>query len=341
MTEENSNVAEGTRHDRGNSDTTGETQEETDSRWRSIGTVLKVLVSVASFGYLLWKFPVERAFRSMFEISAPYLVVLVPVVLLPIFLTSRSLQLLYEEHESVRFLPIFKVDTVDFVVNSFLPTRLGSLATTPLILNKYTGIELRRAFVIKGVQLQMIAAINGLVALAGLFVLLRYLGRNIALVLLASATVYLALPVFAFLLGWVDLPRFVTDRAPKLLASVGEMQHDLFSSNKLKSVALLFVSFVVLSGVRFGIVGASQGLELSPLRYLLIPTLIYSVTVLPVSIGGIGVTEVTGTTVLVALGVSPSVATSVIILDRVFAAYLPLALLYVYANYVVHSDVSV
>ncbi|MCO8246697.1 lysylphosphatidylglycerol synthase transmembrane domain-containing protein [Haladaptatus sp. AB643] len=320
---------------------TDASDDDTDSRWSVVITVLKVLVSVGSFGYLLWKFPVEQAFETMFQMKAIYLVLLVPIVVLPIFLTSRSLQLLYEEYEKIRFLPIFKVDTVDFVVNSFLPTRLGTLATTPLILNKYTGIKLRRAFVIKGVQLQMIAAINGLVALAGLFLLVQYLERGLALVLLVSAGAYLSIPVGVFLLAWVDLPSFISDRAPKLLSSAAEMQHDILSPNKVKSAGLLFLSFVVLSGVRFGVIGTSQGLELSPLLYLLIPTLVYSVTVLPISIGGIGITEVTGTTVLVALGVPPGLAASVVVLDRIFAAYLPLVLLYVYANYVIHSDVSV
>ncbi len=315
--------------------------DDASSLRKSLGTALKILVSVGSFGYLLWRFPVEQAFRSMFELDTVELVLIIPVVFLPIILTTRSLQLLYEEYEQVSFLPIFKVDTIDFIVNSFLPTRLGTLATTPLMLNKYTGIKLRRAFIIKGVQLQMIAAINGIVAMVGLVVLFDYLGRNVALILLLSATVYLSIPIAAFVLTRVNLPQFVLDRAPEMLSTTTELQYDALTRNKFESAALLFVSFVVLSGVRFGIIGASLGVDLPLLLYFLIPTLVYSVTILPVSIGGIGITEVTGTTVLVTLGVQPSIATSVVVLDRIFAAYLPLVLLYCYANYVVHADFDV
>jgi uncharacterized protein (TIRG00374 family) len=51
----------------------------------------------------------------------------------------------------------------------------------------------------------------------------------------------------------------------------------------------------------------------------------YSVTILPLTPGGIGVAEASATTVIVALGVRPEIAAVVIILDRVIGVYLPAA----------------
>ncbi|QLH81356.1 hypothetical protein [Halosimplex pelagicum] len=49
----------------------------------------------------------------------------------------------------------------------------------------------------------------------------------------------------------------------------------------------------------------------------------YSVTVLPLTPGGVGVTVVSATAVLLALGVAPELAPVVVLVDRTFGVYLP------------------
>jgi uncharacterized protein (TIRG00374 family) len=49
----------------------------------------------------------------------------------------------------------------------------------------------------------------------------------------------------------------------------------------------------------------------------------YSVTILPLTPGGVGVAEASATLVLVSLGVSQEVAIAVVLVDRVFGVYLP------------------
>jgi len=95
----------------------------------------------------------------------------------------------------------------------------------------------------------------------------------------------------------------------------------------LSVCTLLLGVAVILAGN--GLLGSLLGVrgqleEFSPAVLLpVVLVMAYSVTVLPLTPGGIGVAEASATAALVALGVRPELAAVVVVVDRTLGVYLP------------------
>jgi uncharacterized membrane protein YbhN (UPF0104 family) len=103
-------------------------------------------------------------------------------------------------------------------------------------------------------------------------------------------------------------------------------------------LVVLVVGIVILSGLRFGIISLALGAEIPVWLFFILPAMMYSVTILPISVSGLGITEVTGSAVLMALGVSPEIAAAVVVVDRFAISYLPVVAYYLYSIYLVNTD---
>lgn len=78
----------------------------------------------------------------------------------------------------------------------------------------------------------------------------------------------------------------------------------------------------LVEGVRLWVLFMAFGFHFNFLRFLLLPSLGYSTSILPISIGGIGVAEFGGIKAFVAvLGIPDEIALTVTVLDRVFSMY--------------------
>lgn len=78
--------------------------------------------------------------------------------------------------------------------------------------------------------------------------------------------------------------------------------------------------------VRISLLAAALGVRLDPAVFILVVPLTYTLAVIPLTLGGLGVMEAGGATLYVLAGVDPAVALAIPLLDRVlFAAfYVPL-----------------
>lgn len=86
---------------------------------------------------------------------------------------------------------------------------------------------------------------------------------------------------------------------------------------------LLFVSVSILPGLRMYLLFRSAGLEPSPFALMFLLPAFYSVTILPISLGGIGLAEGSAVSMFALLGGSSSVILPLVLLDRTLAVYLP------------------
>jgi uncharacterized protein (TIRG00374 family) len=84
------------------------------------------------------------------------------------------------------------------------------------------------------------------------------------------------------------------------------------------------VALLVVPTVRIWVLlSASTFTGLDPLMLPVYVIVAYSVTILPLTPGGIGIAEATAVAVFVALGVPESIIIPVVFLDRIFGVYLP------------------
>lgn len=243
---------------------------------------------------------------------------------------------------------LLRADLVIKFVNGILPSRLAGRTFAPAVLRGFGGLDWPLSIAIAGAHTALYALFYGATCLVGLVVLGGRLGPGI-LVLLAVATAgYLFFGVAILLVGfraeyvvpplkrfggWVGRVPVVGERLrsaapgvdPLVDVSVTEFRSITSDPRKLAVYgAAWFLAVVVFPGLRFWLL--LDALSAGPVAPLAIPLYLvtaYSVTVLPLTPGGVGVTEATTTLVFAALGFPPGAVVPAVFLDRLFGVYLP------------------
>ena len=243
---------------------------------------------------------------------------------------------------------VVRIDLVIKFVNHIIPSTVSGHSIAPLVVRHYTAIEWADAVTVSGLKTGLYATLYGLVALAGLGLFVTRLPGGLAVVILLSTAMYAVVGVLVLLAGrrlelagtlfaWLE---GVVARVPKigsrLAGLVGKLPSFTADSaarfRSLSSRPGIVVPYalgwagtlMVFPGARVALLLTGLGGNFTPL-YLLPVALVmaYSVTVLPLTPGGVGVAEASATLVFVSLGVSEELAIAVVLVDRVFGVYLP------------------
>ncbi|WP_459194224.1 lysylphosphatidylglycerol synthase transmembrane domain-containing protein [Halosimplex sp. J119] len=241
-----------------------------------------------------------------------------------------------------------RVDLVIKFVNHVVPSKASGHSVAPLVLRYYTDAEWTEAVSIAGLNTGLYAALYGLVALIGLAAFATQLAGGWLVVILLSTGIYLAAGTLVLLAGRrMDVAGRLASRLGGLLGRIPQI------GDRLAGVADALPSFtadsagifralstrpsvvvpyalgwagtlMVFPALRVWLVLTALGGEFSPAVLLpVVLVMAYSVTVLPLTPGGVGVAEASATAVFVSLGVAPELAPVVILVDRSFGVYLP------------------
>ncbi|WP_246986321.1 lysylphosphatidylglycerol synthase transmembrane domain-containing protein [Halorientalis marina] len=240
------------------------------------------------------------------------------------------------------------VDLVVNFVNQLLPSRLTGRLAAPFVLRSKVGISYADATAVSGVHTALYALLYGVVALVGLAVAVGRLPPGLAVLLGLSIALYLAAGtavlafgtnldrlnwLFAVLTGLLArMPRIGEPLAERATTAVSftEDSRDAFRAlagdpGVWARYAVGWIGALVLApGVRVALLLSAFGAPFEPVALLpLYLVAAYSVTLLPLTPGGLGVTEATTTAVFVALGVPSAVIVPVVFVDRFLGVYLP------------------
>ncbi|WP_135305267.1 lysylphosphatidylglycerol synthase transmembrane domain-containing protein [Haloarcula amylovorans] len=237
--------------------------------------------------------------------------------------------------------------TVNFI-NQLLPSRLSGRVAAPFVLRAETGMEYADATAATGAHTGIYAVLYGVASLLGLATVYDRLSTGILLLLALSTALYFVAGAVVLLAG-VNLTLFdrvveamasLTTRIPRVGEAVAERIRGITeitssSTDSFRAIAgdasvwLRYAvgwtgALVVAPGLRVWLLFTSFGASVEPA--VLLPLYLvaaYSVTLLPLTPGGIGVTEATATAVFVGLGVPSDVVIPVIFVDRFLGVYLP------------------
>ncbi|QLH78909.1 flippase-like domain-containing protein [Halosimplex rubrum] len=243
------------------------------------------------------------------------------------------------------------VDLVIKFVNHVVPSKASGHSVAPLVVRHYTGADWAEAVSVSGLNTGLYAALYGLVALAGLGLFAPRLGGGWLVVIALSTGVYLAAGALVLLAGRrMDAAGRLASRLSGLLGRVPRVGDRLagvagalpsFTADSASVFRRLSVTpsvvgpyalgwagtLMVFPALRVWVLLTALGGTFEPAVALpVVLVTAYSVTVLPLTPGGVGVAEASATAVLVALGVAPTLAPVVVLLDRTFGVYLPAVL---------------
>lgn len=241
-----------------------------------------------------------------------------------------------------------ETDLIVNFLNQLLPSRLSGRVAAPFVVRRQTGMSYADAVAVSGVHTAVYAVIYGLTSAVGLGLAVSRLSVGVSLLIALSTALYLVAGTTVLLAGanLTALDRFVAvlKRLVARLPRVGTILEDRVDAalsltaassvafRRLASSADLWVRYavgwtlalVLAPGLRVLLLLWAVGVSFEPAAALpLYLVAAYSVTLLPLTPGGIGVSEATATLVLVALGVPGSLVVPIVLVDRLLGVYLP------------------
>lgn len=252
---------------------------------------------------------------------------------------------------TVSFGTCARIDLVIKFVNHLIPSKAAGHSVAPLVLRHYTDTDWTEAVTVAGLNTGLYAALYGTVAAVGVAVFATRLPPGVLLIVLLSTGLYLVAGTVVLLAGrrmdlagrLVGLLRAVVGWIPRVGGRLADLVGNLptFTAESAAvfrdlsarpSVVVPYAlgwagTLMVVPGLRVWLLLTALGGSFEPA--ILLPVVLvtaYSVTILPLTPGGVGVAEASATLVLVSLGVAPELAGVVILLDRVFGVYLPAVL---------------
>jgi len=342
-------------------DGTDESETETDSaqtfRRRITGRVLSVLkwvVALGAFWYVARDVNWVATAGRLGDVSAVVVLAILAVTVLEFCSRFTMWYVLVNGVTDASLATTARVDLVVKFVNHLIPSKASGHSVAPLVLRHYTDVEWTDAVSLAGVNTGLYAALYGTTALAGVAyfgVVTGRLASGWLLVVALSTGVYVVAATLVLFAGRrMDVAGRLVGRLESLLGRVpGVGSHlaavagalpsftdesatvfrDLSSRPRiLVPYALGWAgNLVVCPGLRVLLVLGALGGGFSPEPLLGVALVMaYSVTVLPLTPGGVGVAEASATAVLTGLGVPPELAAVAVLVDRTLGVYLPAVL---------------
>ena len=318
------------------------------SRRRLVVSALQYGLGLVAFAWLFGQVDLGRLVELLSTVDPAVVLALVAVTGLGLLARFYTWKVLVDRVEPTGLRAAGSVDLAVNFLNQLLPSRLSGRAAAPLVLRGETGIGYAEAVAVAGVHTGLYAVLYGVGALFGLgfalgrlpLGLLALLGLSVGLYLAAGAFVLVAgtnmgvanraVGGFGRALGWLpavgDRLAGAVESLPDFTAeSSGWFRRLSGDPRVVLPYAVGFAGAMVLApGVRVWLLLSALGSGLQPA--FLLPLFLltaYSVTLLPLTPGGIGISEATATAVFVALGVPAEVVVPAVFVDRLLGVYLP------------------
>ena len=229
--------------------------------------------------------------------------------------------------------------TIYFI--NILPSRAGGLVGEPWGLHSFSrgkiGFNDALAFCLVITSAQNIRKI--ILTVTGLILFFRMLPEYYAVIIILAVALYAgytAMIISAVLMS--DRIEAMIGRRERLiprrirafllsLCNVGRQTAagiKKFLSHGFRvfsALSVLLIISTLFESFRLWVLLRAFGVDFDFFYLLLIPSLAYSVTALPISLGGFGITEVSGLLVFKAFGLSPEIALAAVFLDRSLSTY--------------------
>jgi uncharacterized protein (TIRG00374 family) len=317
-------------------------------------SVLKWVLALGAFWYVARDVDWAATAGNLADVSGVVVVAILSVTMLEFGSRFTMWYVLVNGVTAASLATTVRVDLVVKFVNHLVPSKAAGHSVAPLVLRHYTDVEWSDAVSLAGVNTGLYAALYGATALAGVAYFGPVTGRLSSgwfLVVALSTGVYVVAATLVLLAGRrLDVAGRLVGRLETALASVPRVGPRLagvagavpsFTGESavvfrdLSSRPRVVVPYalgwtgnlVVFPGLRVLLVLSALGGGFSPELLLGVALVMaYSVTVLPLTPGGVGVAEASATAVLVGLGVAPDLAAVAVLVDRTLGVYLPAVL---------------
>lgn len=309
--------------------------------------ILRVIIGLGLFGVIIWKIDLGNVLHVFLQARWPYLFPALIFSVLQFIISAVAGKYLIGSVSTIKLLQLLRVNFSTRFLSHITPSRLSGLAGKPLLLSRV--MENRLTIEDGGVFTVFTNLVNSsrilMLGGIGLGIFFWLFNPAYRIAIGGSLLVYFVLCLFSIILifrkdsiryvksfgHWCMnyLPEFsvIEDLSLKFKNILEEVENSKVRITKDKKRFALYwpiiwVSTTFLSAFRFWFLFQAFSRDLNLSILFVLPILAYSVTVLPLSVGGMGAAEISGVYAFVVIGVEEEIAFSVILLDRVLSMYL-------------------
>lgn len=311
------------------------------------GRILKYGIGILALGWMLRQVTFEQVVTLLQGIKPEIFLAVIAVTGFGLAARFYTWHVLCNRFQRTEFVAAANTDLIVNFVNQLLPSRLSGRAIAPFVVREKSGMTYPGAVAVAGVHTGLYAVLYGAVSVAGFVLVYQQFSPALGLVLLLSTALYVGAGVAVLFAGTrldtmdalithlaaIERVPIVGDRLATLIEKLPAFaEASAESFDELASDPAIVVRYatgwagamVLAPGLRVWLLLTAFGVSFEPAALLPVYLIMaYSVTLLPLTPGGIGVTEATATAVFVALGVPSSVIVPVVFLDRFLGVYLP------------------
>lgn len=304
-------------------------------------TWIKVLIGLLLFYIALRHLDYEKLSGLMGNASLWLLFLALIITIIHIFTMLTIRTFLLNIFGNIKFPAVLKTYFTTIYLINILPARAGGMLGEPWGLYSFSGKKIKfqdaLAFCLVITSCQNIRKI--VLTIIGLVIFLKLLPEYYSLIIIVAVLLYAgytatvmsavfmseklvavtekyrrAIPgkIRSFLLAMSDIGRQTAAGIKKFLGHKGRVA---------SGVLILLMISTLFETLRMWVLLLAFGVEFNFFYLLLIPSLAYSVTALPISPGGLGITEISGLLVFKAFGLEPEIALSTVFLDRALSTY--------------------
>jgi uncharacterized protein (TIRG00374 family) len=314
-------------------------------RWKR---VLQFVSTAGVLAYLLATADSRQALRLASTLSWQPLALLAAITAAEYGTRFLGLYVLLNRSRQVPVSTVAAIDLAAKFVNLVVPSRLGGEAVRPLLIRHHTDLDWPTATAIPLFVAGMTAMLTGVTTLFGVWSVGTRLSLGLRTVLLLSGLGYCAVGagvlgagtrlqasdrLHRFLGATIEsvptVGEWLSRKITTTLATVGRAAVPLRKiATERGAVAAVAASWagtvMLLPAARVWVLFTALGYSFDSLFVLPVALVTaYSVTLLPLTPGGIGVSEASAVLVLSALGVPTAVAGVAVSLDRLLGVYTP------------------
>ncbi|GAB3687962.1 hypothetical protein GCM10028857_21620 [Salinarchaeum chitinilyticum] len=309
-------------------------------------TAAKFLVGVALLGWVLSSVDWSALQDNLVRVDAWVLLAILAVTALEFGTRFAMWHALLRNVGQHSTRTVAEVDLSIKFINHVVPSKAAGHAVAPLVLRHFADLEWSDAVAIAGSNTALYSLCYGLVAIVGLAVFAFELPLWLLVGIAASTGLYLLATVAIWLTGFgvgrrygqrllaigasVPVVGSFVARAGGALPAIAGPARETFQATvtdprSVIEYALAMAGTVaVFPAIRVGLLLSAFGEPFEPALVLPIALVAaYSLTIMPITPGGVGVAEFSALYVFVALGVPEAAIVSAILIDRFLGVYLP------------------
>ncbi|MBN2454691.1 flippase-like domain-containing protein [Candidatus Woesearchaeota archaeon] len=297
---------------------------------------LRVVISATILGYLIWRTGVESLLGTLSEMKALYIIPIffLLLVVLPAIRTFSYAVLLKNASKQLPFWKVFAVNYYSWALGMIMPGgKVGEMSAAYFL--KKEGLNASESIELTIIDKAISFLVVSMIAAVGVA---KFIGIQESLVLIAVSIAFLVLVAAAI---FIEIrKKFFAGTIKKILNRVGMegvVASSLFRTTLKKGKRYIFANFLLTvtgslaAAVMFWLAFLAFGESVSITNVLLINSAGTLLSLLPISIGGLGVRETSAVILFSRIGVESSVTLSAHLVV-VFVTYIVLFLILAYYN---------